>query len=77
MLLKDIKTADVKSVYYGRPGCCCGCRGTHSSKPKQVSRVLNLVQSNPESAMDETGRSYAFYETDKRIYIVYLVKEGR
>lgn len=30
MRLQDLTQADVLSVYSGRPGCCCGCRGKHS-----------------------------------------------
>jgi hypothetical protein len=26
----QIKLEDVRQVYRGRHGCCCGCKGTHS-----------------------------------------------
>lgn len=26
----QIDVKDVRSVYSGRPGCCCGCRGKHT-----------------------------------------------
>lgn len=29
-LSKPIQIEDVVSVYSGRPGCCCGCRGKHT-----------------------------------------------
>ena len=75
MRVEDIKAEDVKSVYYGRPGCCCGCRGTHSEDRKQISRVLKLIQRQPEAIMDATGQSYAVYETATKTYVVYLVSE--
>ncbi|MCK9569119.1 hypothetical protein M0R72_09270 [Candidatus Pacearchaeota archaeon] len=28
--IKSIKVEKVMSVYSGRPGCCCGCRGKHT-----------------------------------------------
>jgi hypothetical protein len=30
MLNLTISQRDVQSVYSGRPGCCCGCRGKHT-----------------------------------------------
>ncbi len=26
----EISLSDVQSVYSGKPGCCCGCRGKHT-----------------------------------------------
>ena len=28
-----LTTNEVRSVYSGRPGCCCGCRGKHTVNP--------------------------------------------
>lgn len=34
-----LTTDDVRSVYSGTPGCCCGCRGTHTVNPRFRSEV--------------------------------------
>jgi len=33
-----IKKDEILSVYSGRPGCCCGCRGKHSYPTSPIAR---------------------------------------
>ena len=39
--IQSMSTDDVLSVYSGRPGCCCGCKGKHryNSKYQDVASV--------------------------------------
>ena len=34
-----VTKADVRSVYSGRPGCCCGCRGDHRYNSQHVKEA--------------------------------------
>lgn len=53
MTVDLIKRENVESVYFGRPGCCCGCRGNHTyAKPVRgnpvghqgtITRAVNRV----------------------------------
>lgn len=54
-LLIDVKElidkTEVKSVYSGRPGCCCGCRGNHryaSKHRKAASKSRGYKVKNDE-----------------------------
>jgi hypothetical protein len=48
-----VKRENVESVYFGRHGCCCGCRGTHTrvepyrgdpaGNPGTITRAVNRV----------------------------------
>lgn len=31
--IKDLTCENILSVYSGKPGCCCGCKGTHYANP--------------------------------------------
>lgn len=70
----------VSSVYTGRPGCACGCRGNHSTNPatiKYVVKVLNGMMAHGHDVDvsltpfgDHDG--YVAIETDTRLRIAYL-----
>lgn len=36
-LIAAITVADVSSVYSGKPGCCCGCKGNHRYNSAHVA----------------------------------------
>jgi hypothetical protein len=66
-----IHISDISSVYSGRPGCCCGCRGKHT-----------YASAHRKWAGDDRGYKISDDEvsdvTVKRIVdkIERLVKEG-
>lgn len=70
----------VARVYSGKPGYAC--RGKHSENKAQITRVLNLVKSNPDLVEWSDGHGFRFWswgdvfsiETDTRLYIVYTKK---
>jgi hypothetical protein len=74
MTLPFATTEDVVSVYSGRPGCCCGCRGTHSKRAANKTRVLNVVKAalaNDKKSV-EIGDFWAAAIINNRQFIVYF-----
>ncbi len=59
---KPICFEDVLSVYSGRPGCCCGCRGRHSYRSDpDVLKIASENQGysvNPTHISDRTVRRF-------------------
>ena len=66
--------ADVKTVYSGKPGCMCGCRGKYTT-PEQSARsvkiLFNKVMNNPKHRVED---GIAFVETATRNLVVYFVE---
>ena len=66
----------VKSVYSGRPGCCCGCRGKHIDvgSKRSVARILANMERALEcpDAQLEVNSEYVSVETETRLYVAYL-----
>lgn len=70
----------VSSVYTGRPGCACGCRGRHTSDPrsiKMVVRTLNLLMeegNDVDVSLTPFGDhdGYVAIQTENRLRIAYL-----
>jgi hypothetical protein len=73
-IIRALPPAVVKSVYSGRPGCACGCRGTHSESARSVAIVLGKVKalcSHPDVDVHFDNDHIAL-ETASRLYIVSL-----
>lgn len=61
LTLQNLNHNDIISVYSGRPGCACGCKGNHYYMPGlaqadyqvenkgQVTRILNVFQEAEEN----------------------------
>lgn len=66
--------ADVKTVYSGKPGCMCGCRGKYTT-PEQSARsvklIFNKVMNNPKHKVED---GIAFVDTGSRNLVVYFVE---
>lgn len=90
--LQSLTIDHVRSVYSGKLGCACGCRGKHSYNPahtdeasadrgypvtsdecseRSVANVLKAVQQANGVEIADDG-SHASFETETRLYIVYL-----
>lgn len=83
-----IDLQDVSSVYSGRPGCACGCRGKHTYasahrgypvtdnevSDRTVKMMVNKMNKLISDPCNEIdyGGSYVACETCTRLYIVYL-----
>jgi len=65
---------NVKTVYSGKPGCMCGCRGKYTT-PEQSARsvklIFNRVMNNPKHKVED---AIAFVETATRNLVVYFVE---
>ena len=64
--------ANVKTVYSGKPGCMCGCRGKYTT-PEQSARsvklIFNKVMNNPAHKVED---GIAFVDTGSRNLVVYF-----
>ena len=78
--IAEITPARVERVYSGRQGCMCGCLGTYSANPRQVTRVLNLLKKDPRTVVQS---GYILHIDDKLIgdrernYVIYLKRPGK
>lgn len=77
-LNQPINYLEVSSVYSGKPGCCCGCRGKHyyyssNGSNKMIRSVVNKVNKSPKSvaAYWDNQLSHYFLELPNRWYVVY------
>jgi len=64
-----IDRSQIKSVYSGRPGCACGCRGKHSSDARTISLIVNRMN-KLDPNIEQEDNNYAL-ETETRLYIAY------
>ena len=65
----------IKSVYNGRPGCCCGCRGKHTSSQKAITLQKNkFIKFIEKEGIEniEVGQNNLFFE-DGRYHIIYFL----
>jgi len=78
-----INVSTIQSVYSGRPGCCCGCRGKHTYatafadkapdydrrvSDRTVKLICNKINAAPK--VQENGNHF-FAEINDRWYIAY------
>jgi hypothetical protein len=60
----------IKQVYSGKDGkCCCGCAGKHSTDQKQKTRIVNILNKDENTKVEET---YAFTVIGSRLYVAYF-----
>lgn len=74
-MLKKVELThdEVEHVYSGRPGCCCGCKGTHYRRGEKgakgmFTRVINAINAAPE--VDDNG-DHVFLDLGGRWYVAY------
>lgn len=66
-----ISIENVKSVYSGKNGkCCCGCAGKHSDDQKQKTRIVNILNKDADTIVDDSGHAYTVI--GNRLYIAYF-----
>ena len=70
-IVTKIDIAKVTSVYSGRPGCQCGCKGNYSDKPAIIKRVINNMfrkakEAGEQVMIDVNGVVYARQDEDPR-----------
>lgn len=74
---RKLKIEQVESVYSGRHGCCCGCRGKHSYREDLIDRGVEL-RGYPFTAEDCSNRNVnriittinaAIYQNDSAVEV--------
>lgn len=61
---------NIKSVYSGKDGkCCCGCAGKHSEDQKQKTRIVNILNKDENTKVEDYG---AYTVIGNRLYIAYF-----
>lgn len=74
--VSELSPEHIESVYSGKPGCACGCRGNHSKSEASIRTILRNMRANQaekkiEDNLDNTGKIVST-ETETRLYIAYL-----
>lgn len=71
------------SVYSGKPGCMCGCRGNYKDSERARKMAITSLLKNPDSRLQDFGKEFVngdagclYVETPTRIRVLYLTKEG-
>ena len=85
-IIRNMTLSNVLHVYSGKPGCACGCRGSHRYSSKsgydtqggqigdgQVTKVMNVLKAHEAECVLEDEGSIVFYDAGSRWYIAYLV----
>ena len=78
-----LKPSSVGSVYSGRHGCACGCRGNHTTNPKTVKLICNKIEQavadglTPDVCFAKFGDQlgHIAVQTETRLYIAYINAE--
>lgn len=80
----QLDASQVKSVYSGRHGCACGCRGNHSETQRSIKLIVGKINalitsgSTPDISITSFGPHIAV-DTETRTLCAYLheaPKEG-
>lgn len=77
--LNKVPVDKIQSVYSGRPGCCCGCRGKHTDATPTTMRTINLITNKVKRAQ-EAGAELEWYGhhvalmSDTRWWVVYFTE---
>jgi hypothetical protein len=79
--------AAIATVYSGRHGCACGCRGKHTKNTpgnaRSIANVVARILATPEDkrvvaiANKAVWQSHVSVETPTRLYIAYLAPTAR
>lgn len=71
----------VKTVYNGRPGCACGCRGEYKITRRSISLLLSKFETTdwekivfiPESeTLKDDGAIFYWDSNETRCHAIYL-----
>jgi hypothetical protein len=72
-IVLDVNPDAVTSVYTGRAGCACGCRGKHRRRDDaSFFRVINNILNTGECIFDDRYRALAYAENDKHLKVIYF-----
>ena len=62
---------NIESVYSGKLGCMCGCRGKYHTEGSVVRRIYNAVMNDPARTVDE-GAKCVYVDTATRTNVVFF-----
>lgn len=67
----------VSSVYSGKHGCACGCRGNHTSNPRTIKQIVGKIQQAVIDGhqLEVWPGVYFAVNTETRTYVAYT--DGR
>lgn len=65
----EVDREKIVRVYSGRPGCGCGCRGKYSDDARNITRVVNVMNSRSSEVKERDG--IYFIEDERRNYWAY------
>lgn len=71
----DNATDMIVSVYSGKPGCACGCRGKHSKDQRTINLIVNKMLKIQPVNERKRGENHWFVQTETRLYIAYWTEE--
>lgn len=68
---QEIKIEDVRQVYRGKHGCCCGCRGKHSYPSH------NIAEGGAENVDDAEVQKIIRYMNKKIATVPFNIESSR
>src|ERR1700758_4959449 len=74
-----LTVADVERVYSGKHGCMCGCLGKYWDHGRMVRKVLQILQRDPRTQVQDGYILHLPYEVTlagTRNYVAYLCKSA-
>jgi hypothetical protein len=66
--------SNIRTVYSGKPGCMCGCKGKYSrvvESPRSVKIIANKLIKNPATQYDALAKCF-YLETKTRLLAAYV-----
>jgi hypothetical protein len=73
-ILARLERDAITTVYSGRPGCACGCKGHHTDSQRSKTLIANKIRAALEDFLPydvELGVTYVSLETETRLLIAY------
>jgi hypothetical protein len=65
--------SNIRTVYSGKIGCMCGCKGKYSriaESPRSVKIIANKLIKNPNTQYDALAKCF-YLQTDTRMLAAY------
>lgn len=77
VILKNLKIDKIDSIYSGKPGCMCGCRGKYHESELSKKRVLNNMIKYVEQNHLEVKAEFPhiYIDDPEKNYCVYLKED--
>jgi hypothetical protein len=74
-VLNNLKKSSVSSIYSGKSGCMCGCKGSYSVgfSTRKFNNMISLAEKEVEviTGTDLDGRTYISFDDGNKNYTLY------